>query len=266
MVAARESGQTTGITWALDAGEEPAEAAGGAGGRACAGAAGWAHARGKIAVATTRKSLVWMRQFNMGVAPPRLAYARSAPLRKRAAHFLARTSSPPPMPGSFRPSRPLIEAVRAGVIVPDGAMGTQLYERGVLYSACFEELNASRPELVAKVHEDYLRAGAQVIETNTSGANALRLEKYGLQTRVRELNAAGVRIARAAAAGQAYVAGAIGPSGYFLGQPGPGDAAGASADDLAKGKAVFSEQAKALLEAGVAALIVETIRQTPELR
>ena len=53
------------------------------------------------------------------------------------------------MPGSFRPSRPLIEAVRAGVIVTDGAMGTQLYERGVLYSACFEELNASRPELVA---------------------------------------------------------------------------------------------------------------------
>ena len=171
-----------------------------------------------------------------------------------------------PPSSSAPPERSFIDAVHAGVLVVDGAMGTQLYERGVLYSTCFEELNVSRPELVAKVHADYLRAGAQVIETNTSGANALRLEKYGLQTRVRELNAAGVRIARAAAAGQAYVAGAIGPSGYFLGQPGQGDAAGASADDLAKVKAVFSEQAKALLEAGVDALIVETIRQTPELR
>jgi homocysteine S-methyltransferase len=167
---------------------------------------------------------------------------------------------------SALPERPFIDAVRAGVLVVDGAMGTQLYERGVLYSTCFEELNVSRPELVAKVHADYLRAGAQVIETNTSGANALRLEKYGLQARVRELNVAGVRIARTAAAGQAYVAGAIGPSGYFLGQPGQGDAAGASADDLAKVKAVFSEQARALVEAGVDALIVETIRQTPELR
>ena len=164
------------------------------------------------------------------------------------------------------PARPFIEAVRAGVVVVYGAMGTQLYERGVLYSSCFEELNVSRPELVAKVHADYLRAGAQMLETNTSGANALRLEKYGLQSRVRELNAAGVRIARAAAAGQAYVAGAIGPSGYFLGQPGLGEATGASADDLAKVKAVFSEQASALVEAGVDAIIVETIRQTPELR
>ncbi len=162
--------------------------------------------------------------------------------------------------------RSFLDAVRAGVLVVDGAMGTQLYERGVLYSSCFEELNVSRPELVAKVHADYLRAGAQLIETNTSGANALRLEKYGLQSRVRELNVAGVRIAQASAAGKAYVAGAIGPSGYFLGQPGQGESAAASAEDLAKVKAVFAEQAKALVEAGVAALIVETMRQTPELR
>jgi homocysteine S-methyltransferase len=157
-----------------------------------------------------------------------------------------------------RTERPFIEAVRAGVLVVDGAMGTQLYERGVLFSACFEELNVSRPELVGKVHEDYIRAGSQVIETNTFGANALRLEKYGLQSRVRELNAAGVRVARAAAAGQAYVAGAIGPSGYFLGEASPAD--------LAKVKAAFSLQARALVEGGVDALFVETIRQTPELR
>jgi homocysteine S-methyltransferase len=155
---------------------------------------------------------------------------------------------------------PFLEAVRSGVLVVDGAMGSQLYERGVLYSACYEELNVSRPELVTKVHEDYVRAGAQVIETNTFGANALRLEKYGLQGRVRELNVAGVRLARAAAGTQAYVAGAIGPSGYFLGD------AGESSADLAKVKAVFASQARALVEAGVDALFVETIRQLPELR
>src|SRR5258708_8478284 len=126
-------------------------------------------------------------------------------------------------------SRPLLEAIRSGVLVVDGATGTQLYERGVLYNACVEELNASRSELVTKVHEDYLRAGAQLIETNTFGANALRLEKYGLQARMGELNAAGVRVARAAAAGQAYVVGAMGPSGYFLGEAGQ-----SSARDLAK--------------------------------
>jgi methionine synthase I (cobalamin-dependent)/5,10-methylenetetrahydrofolate reductase len=164
--------------------------------------------------------------------------------------------------GSPRTDRPLIDAVRAGVLVVDGAMGSLLYERGVLYSACFEELNVSRPELVAKVHDDFVRAGAQVIETNTFGANALRLEKYGLSTRVQELNAAGVRVARAAAGNQAYVIGAIGPSGYFLGEAGR-DSGG---EDLAKVKAVFLEQARALLESGVDALVVETIRQTPELR
>jgi methionine synthase I (cobalamin-dependent)/5,10-methylenetetrahydrofolate reductase len=157
-----------------------------------------------------------------------------------------------------------MDAVQAGVLVVDGAMGGQLYERGVLYSACYEELNVSRPELVAKVHEDYLRAGAQVIETNTFGANSLRLDKYGLSSRMHELNAAGVRVARGAAGGQAYVVGAMGPSGYFLGEAGrPGET---GSDDRAKVKRVFLDQAQALLEAGVDALLVETISQTLELR
>jgi homocysteine S-methyltransferase len=164
--------------------------------------------------------------------------------------------------GIARTDRPLIDAVRSGVLVVDGAMGSLLYERGVLYSACFEELNASRPELVAKVHEDFVRAGAQVIETNTFGANALRLEKYGLSSRVQELNAAGVRVARAAAGTQAYVMGAIGPSGYFLGEAGRDTAA----EDLAKVKLVYLEQARVLLDENVDALVVETIRQAPELR
>jgi methionine synthase I (cobalamin-dependent)/5,10-methylenetetrahydrofolate reductase len=159
---------------------------------------------------------------------------------------------------SEKPARPLIDAIAAGPLVVDGAMGTQLYERGVLYSACFEELNVSRGELVLKVHEDYLRAGAQVIETNTFGANALRLEKYGLKDRVAEICGAGVTIARRAAQGRAYVVGAIGPSGYFLGE--------ASAGDLAKVKAALAAQAHALVDAGVDGLVVETMRQTAEVR
>ena len=154
-----------------------------------------------------------------------------------------------------------MDAVRGGVLTVDGAMGTQLYERGVLYSACFEELNVARPELVAKVHDDYMRAGAQVIESNTFGANALRLEKYGLSARVKELNLAGVRLAREAASGRAYVIGAIGPSGYFLG--GAGQVGGADRDKV---RAVLFEQATTLVEAGVDALLVETFRQTPELQ
>jgi homocysteine S-methyltransferase len=159
---------------------------------------------------------------------------------------------------SIGPEKTLLGALETGVLVVDGAMGTQLYERGVLFSACFEELNLSRPELVQRVHEDYLRAGAQVLETNTFGAHAMRLEKHGLQGKVREINHAAVSIARKAAQGRAYVMGAIGPSGYFLGD--------ASIEDLAKVKSALGEQARALVEAGVDAIVVETMRQTNELR
>jgi homocysteine S-methyltransferase len=150
-----------------------------------------------------------------------------------------------------------LDALNEGALVLDGAMGTQLYERGVLYSVCYEELNITRPELVTRVHEDYLRAGAQIIETNTFGANAMRLEKFGLQPKVRELNLAAVKLARAAAQDKAFVAGAIGPSGYFLGE--------ASEDDLGKVRAAVTEQTEALMEGGVDLLLIETIRQPVEL-
>jgi methionine synthase / methylenetetrahydrofolate reductase(NADPH) len=163
---------------------------------------------------------------------------------------------------AVRPEKPLLEAIRQGVLVVDGAMGTQLYERGVLYSVCFEELNITRPELVQRVHEDYLRAGAQAIETNTFGAHAMRLEKHGLASRVREINLAAVQVARKAAAhvpsARPYVMGAVGPSGYFLGE--------ASHEDLAKVKSAMLEQALALVEGEVDALVIETVRQTSELR
>src|SRR5580692_7162664 len=159
---------------------------------------------------------------------------------------------------SVRIRRPFLEALRQEVMVLDGAMGTQLYERGVLYSTCFEELNLSRPELLTQVHEAYLRAGATILETNTFGANSMRLEKHGLSSRVRAINEAGVKVARDAAGDRAYIAGAIGPSGYFLGE--------ASDEDLARVRAALFEQAEALVGAGVDALYIETVRQTSELR
>src|SRR5688572_32685910 len=129
----------------------------------------------------------------------------------------------------------ILEALAQGPLVVDGAMGTQFFERGVLYSMCLEELNLSKPELVRKIHEDYVRAGAQVLETNTFGANAMRLEKHGLSTKVKELNEAAVKVARSAAGGKAFVVGAIGPSGYFLGEALP--------DDLTKVSGALAEQA-----------------------
>ena len=151
-----------------------------------------------------------------------------------------------------------LEALARGPLVVDGAMGTQLYERGILFSACYEELNISRSEVVRKVHEDYVRAGANILETNTFGANSMRLEKHGLSNKVREINHAAVRIAREAAAGKAFVVGAIGPSGYFLGDALP--------KDLTKVRAAIAEQVSALVEANVDALLVETMRQTNELQ
>ena len=152
----------------------------------------------------------------------------------------------------------LLEALAQGPLVVDGAMGSQLYERGILYNACLEELCISKPDMIRKVHEDYVRAGAQVIETNTFGANAMRLEKHGLSRKVKELNVAAVRVAREAAGAKAFVVGAIGPSGYFLGD--------ASADDLTTVRRALLEQAHALVETGVDGLLVETLRQTNELR
>jgi len=167
-------------------------------------------------------------------------------------------SHPPMTAPSVRPRRSFLDALRHEVMVLDGAMGTQLYERGVLYSSCFEELNLTRPELLTQVHEAYLRAGATIIETNTFGGNAMRLEKHGLSSRVRDINEAGAKVARATAGDRAYVAGAIGPSGYFLGE--------ASDDDLARVRNAIFEQAEVLVGAGVDALYIETVRQTSELR
>jgi homocysteine S-methyltransferase len=149
-------------------------------------------------------------------------------------------------------------ALEAGGLVFDGAMGTALYEKGNLYSQCFDELNLSRPDVIRQVHQGFVDAGAQALETNTFGANRFRLARHGFEGKVREINAAGVRIAREAAQGKAFVIGDIGPTGLVL-------------ETLPKAwladvKEAFREQAQALLDAGVDGLILETFREPEELR
>src|SRR6266446_6370524 len=111
---------------------------------------------------------------------------------------------------------PFLERLAQGPIVADGAMGTLLHERGVPFEHCFDELNLSRATLVEAIHRDYLAAGAELIETNTFGANEARLSSHGLGDKVRLIARQGVKTARAAreiVGVNAYVLGSMGPLG-----------------------------------------------------
>lgn len=143
-------------------------------------------------------------------------------------------------------------------ILCDGAMGTALYDRGVFINRCYDELNLSQPELVRSIHEEYLQAGAELIETNTFGANAVRLLRYGLQDKVFEINKTGALLARRAVdqlkdkqAGSAFVAGSIGPLGVRL------EPLGKTSREEAR--AAFAEQIRGLVAGGVDLLILETV-------
>jgi methionine synthase I (cobalamin-dependent)/5,10-methylenetetrahydrofolate reductase len=145
------------------------------------------------------------------------------------------------------------------VYVADGAMGTMLYAKGIYINRCFDELNLSAPELVMEIHEEYLSAGAEIIETNSYGANRFKLRPHGFEDKLREINIAAARLARAAAGGRALVAGSIGPL-----NPSPLKAiAQKRADDVYE---AFRDQAEALAEGGVDLLIIETINDLDELR
>jgi len=144
------------------------------------------------------------------------------------------------------------------VLVADGAMGTMLYARGVFLNRSFDELNLSAPDLVRGVHQDYIKAGAEILETNTFGANRVRLAAFGIAEKLKEINLAGVRLARQAARDTAFVAGAVGPLGIRIEPLGP--------TSFAEARAVFREQVDALAEAGVDALIFETFGNLDELR
>ncbi len=142
------------------------------------------------------------------------------------------------------------------VLLADGAWGTEFFKRGLMQGNPPDEWNVSHPEIVADIAGEYLQAGAEVILTNTFGANRLRLEPHGLSGRAREINLAGAAIARNAVGDRALVAGDIGPSGKFiaLGE--------VSAEELYD---VFAEQAASLREGGVDWIVVESMTDVEEM-
>jgi homocysteine S-methyltransferase len=152
---------------------------------------------------------------------------------------------------------PFLEALSRGPMAFDGAMGTQLYERGYFITRSFDEANLARPDLVLDIHRDYAAAGARILETNTFGANAECLKRYGAQDKVRAINRAGVRLAREAAGDEAWVAGSIGPTGLMVGA--------LSEERRASLRGLFLEQIAALLEEGVDLLVLETFYSLEEI-
>ena len=144
------------------------------------------------------------------------------------------------------------------VMVADGAMGTQLYAKGVFINRCYDELNLSSPALVKETHQEYVKAGAEILETNTFGGNRVRLGAFGIADKLEAINQAGVRLAREAAHDSAYVAGAMGPLGVRIEPLGP--------LSFAEVRGHFREQAEVLLEAGVDLLVLETFYDLHELR
>ena len=144
------------------------------------------------------------------------------------------------------------------IVLFDGAMGTMLYGKGVFINQCFDELSLRAPDLVSEVHKAYVKAGAQVIETNSFGANRVKLTTYGLDKQVRELNVAAARLALAAAGDKALVAGAVGPLGIRIEPYGP--------TSLEEAREIFREQMAALKEGGVDLFILETFGALDEIQ
>ncbi len=152
---------------------------------------------------------------------------------------------------------PLAEAVASGPLLLDGAMGSLLYERGVLHTRSYDELNQSQPELIRTIHRDYVQAGAELVETNTFGANRIALARHGLAEQTVAINRAGVALAREAADGRAYVAGAVGPSGVKFHI--------ATTAERRLARFALAEQIDTLVLAGVDAIVLETFTSILEM-
>ena len=157
-----------------------------------------------------------------------------------------------PRAGEFR------EALSSRILVTDGAMGTALYAKGIFINRCYDELNLSLPAMVREVHQEYVKAGAEIIETNTFGANRKRLAAFGHAEKLRAINEAGVRLAREAAGDRAFVAGAVGPLGIRLEPLGP--------TSFEEARSLFREQIEVLVQSGVDLLMLETFTEINELR
>jgi len=150
-----------------------------------------------------------------------------------------------------------LDALNDRVLVCDGAMGTMLYAKGIFINKSFDALNISSPELVGEVHQEYVRAGADIVETNTFGANRIKLGSFGLADKLHTINAEGARIARGAVQDRAYVAGSIGPLGIRIEPWGK--------TSIGEARGLFEEQARALAEGGVDLFILETFRDLNEI-
>ena len=167
---------------------------------------------------------------------------------------------PPPQAGEGQRGHPFLERLRRGPLLGDGAMGTQLHARGVSFERSFDELNLTEPTIVEEIHRAYIGAGAELIETNTFGANRIKLARHGLENRVRDINFRAVKLAREAreiAGEPVFVAGSVGPIGQQLEPIGR--------ISIAQATAAFQEQIAALLEGGADLLVLETFTNIPEL-
>ena len=150
-----------------------------------------------------------------------------------------------------------LERLNRGPVLCDGAMGTLLYDKGVFINRCYDELNVSQPETVGAIHAEYAKAGAEVLETNTFGANHYRLLRHGFEARVKEINRAGVQLARAAAGSSVLVAGSVGPLGLRI------EPLGKIAREEAR--EAFREQIEVLANEGVDLILLETFGYIDEL-
>jgi methionine synthase / methylenetetrahydrofolate reductase(NADPH) len=152
----------------------------------------------------------------------------------------------------------LLTRIKQSPVLCDGAMGTLLYAKGVFINRCYDELNLSQPDLIRAIHHDYLQAGAEIVETNTFGANAFRLARHSIADKVRDINRAGARLAREAAKSfDVWVAGSVGPLGTRIEPLGK--------TSFEEARQAFREQIAALAEGGVDLLMMETFGYLEEL-
>jgi methionine synthase I (cobalamin-dependent)/5,10-methylenetetrahydrofolate reductase len=152
----------------------------------------------------------------------------------------------------------LLARLKQSPVLCDGATGTLLYAKGIFINRCYDELNVSQPDLIRELHREYMQAGAEIIETNTFGGNSFRLARHSMENRVREINLAGVRLAKDAAKSfGVWVAGSVGPLGVRIEPLGK--------TSFEEARAAFREQITALVEGGVDLLMLETFGYVEEL-
>ena len=148
------------------------------------------------------------------------------------------------------------DMLEKNVVIADGAMGTMLYQHGVFVNTCYDELNLTRPDLVGRIHTEYVQAGADFIETNTFGANSIKLAQFGLAEKTEHINEKAVEIAKSSTGANVLVAGAMGPlTSRWLSKKN-------LQSDFAQ---AFSQQARSLARAGADFLILETFSNLNEI-